>query len=212
MTDFGASRPSVLIIRPMTPDLWPSLEELFGPRGASNGCWCMYWRVGPAYGRRPRGENRAALRALVEEGPPPGLIAFLDGRPVGWCQMTPRSDLPWLDRGPRAPRIDAAPVWSLSCFYIHRNYRRQGLALALIHEAVRIAQSRGIRMLEAYPIDMDAPRGTTNPFTGVASSFRKAGFVEVARRPPARVVMRLDLSRRESAGVRDPRTPAKPPE
>ena len=35
-----------LIIRPLTPDLWPALEDLFGKGGASNGCWCMYWRLG----------------------------------------------------------------------------------------------------------------------------------------------------------------------
>lgn len=66
----------VLSVRPLTPELWPALEELFGPGGASNGCWCMYWRIGPKYRKRPRGENKAALRAATEYGPPPGLLAF----------------------------------------------------------------------------------------------------------------------------------------
>jgi GNAT superfamily N-acetyltransferase len=210
MTAMASDGSSAMHIRPVTPDLWPSLEDLFGRQGASSGCWCMYWRIGPAYSRRPRSENRDAFRALVEEGPPPGLIAFSGDRPVGWCQLTPRTDLLWLDRGPRAPRIDDTPVWSISCFYVRGSHRRQGVALALIQEAVRVARRRGIAVLEAYPIDLDAPRGTTNPFTGMASSFRKAGFVEVARQPPARVIMRLDVSPPDDGDISGPKGEAIP--
>ena len=63
-----------LTVRPLTPELWPALESLFGPAGASNGCWCMYWRVGPAYHRRSREDNKAALRAITDQGPPPGCL------------------------------------------------------------------------------------------------------------------------------------------
>jgi len=63
-----------LTIRPLTPDRWPALQDLFGKSGASNGCWCMYWRIGSAYGKRPRAENRAAFRRVVRRGPPPGLL------------------------------------------------------------------------------------------------------------------------------------------
>jgi hypothetical protein len=63
-----------LTIRPLTPDLWPALEDLFGnKKGACNGCWCMYWRIGAAYRKRPREKNRAAFRRVVRDGPPPGL-------------------------------------------------------------------------------------------------------------------------------------------
>jgi hypothetical protein len=88
-----------LTIRPLTPDLWPKLEELFGPVGACNGCWCMYWRIGSAYTKRPRGENKKAFKAVVKKGPPPGLVAFADDLAVGWAQVTPRAALPRLDRG-----------------------------------------------------------------------------------------------------------------
>jgi hypothetical protein len=77
-----------LVVRPLTPDLWPALESLFGPRGACNGWWCMYWRIGPEYRTRDRARNKAALRAIVEAGPPPGLIAFDGALPVGWCPIT----------------------------------------------------------------------------------------------------------------------------
>ncbi len=113
-----------LTIRPLMPDLWPALEDLFGENGACNGCWCMYWRIGSAYRQRPREKNKAAFREVVKRGPPPGLLAFDGDVAVGWCQLTPRDALPWLDRawrltcacGPGAgKRVDDAPVWSLSC-------------------------------------------------------------------------------------------------
>jgi len=88
-------------IRARTPDLWPALQELFGKNGACGGGWCMYWRIGAAYRKRPRDQNRRDFRALVPHGPPPGLIAFDKDVPVGWCQLTPRMALPWLDRGSR---------------------------------------------------------------------------------------------------------------
>src|SRR6266851_2712232 len=98
-----------LKIRPLTPDLWPALEDLFGPRGACNNCWCMYWRIGAPYRKRPGDKNKAAFREIVKNGPPSGLIAFDGDRAVGWCQLTPRDALPWLDRAWRLKRVDDSP-------------------------------------------------------------------------------------------------------
>jgi len=109
-----------LATRPLTPDLWPAFEDLFGENGAVGGCWCMYWRIGGAYRKKPREENKSAFREIVERGPPPGLLAFHGDIAVGWCQLTPRDVLPWLDRAWRLKRVDDAPVWSLSCFYAQR--------------------------------------------------------------------------------------------
>ena len=113
-----------LTIRPVTPDLWPALEDLFGKWGASNGCWCMYWRLGGAY-RGRREQNKETLRKIVRRGPSPGLLAFNGDLPVGWCQLTPRDALPWLDRMWWFQRVDDLPVWSISCFFVRRDYRRQ---------------------------------------------------------------------------------------
>ena len=82
-----------LSVRPVTPDLWPALEDLFGAHGASNGCWCMYWRIGSAYSKRPRDKNKADFKRVVKRGPPPGLVAFDGDRAVGWCQITPRASV-----------------------------------------------------------------------------------------------------------------------
>jgi len=78
-----------LTTRPLTPDLWPAFEDLFGENGAVGGCWCMYWRIGRAYRKKPREENKTAFREIVERGPPPGLLAFDGDIAVGWCQLTP---------------------------------------------------------------------------------------------------------------------------
>src|SRR3979409_2087704 len=93
-----------LDIRPLTPDLWPALEDLFGKNGACNGCWCMYWRIGSPYRNRSGARNKAAFRKIVKEGPPPGLLAFHGDVAVGWCQLTPRAELPSLDRQWRLKR------------------------------------------------------------------------------------------------------------
>jgi GNAT superfamily N-acetyltransferase len=183
-----------LSVRPLTPDLWPALEDLFGRAGASNGCWCMYWRIGAAYKKRPRDLNKRALRALTRRGSPPGLLAFDGELAVGWCQLTPRADLPWLDSRRELERVDDLPVWSLSCFYVRRSHRGRGVTSALIAAALRAAKEAGAPALEAYPVDTTAPKSTSNLFTGGASTFRRTGFKTVARRSPARPVMRHDLN------------------
>jgi GNAT superfamily N-acetyltransferase len=182
-----------LAIRPLTPELWPALEDLFGRSGASNGCWCMHWRIGAAYHKRPREQNKIAFRKIVRRGPPPGLLAFDGEVAVGWCQLTPRTALPWLERAPVARRVDELPVWSLSCFYVRRGYRRRGVMAALVAAALKAAKRAKAPALEAYPVDTGAPNCTSNLYTGTAATFARAGFKTVARRTPTRPIMRHDL-------------------
>lgn len=179
--------------QPLTPRLWPALEDLFGEKGACGGCWCMYWRIGPAYRKRPRELNRLALHDVVEQGPPPGLVAFHGETPVGWCQVTPREALPWLDRVPHLKRVDDLPVWSISCFYVRTGFRRRGVTAALIAEALKAAKRAGAPALEAYPLD--GTLSTSTSFTGYASTFERAGFKDVARHAAPRPIMRHDLKK-----------------
>ena len=181
-----------LRIRPLTSDLWPALENLFGERGACNGCWCMYWRIGSAYRKQPSEANKAEFHRVVAKGPPPGLIAFDGSLPVGWCQLTPRETLPWLDRS--WVRIDDAQVWSISCFYVRIGYRRRGITVALIQAAEKIAKARGAAALEAYPLDRSLSPSASS--TGFVSTFKRAGFKVVAHRTPPRPIMRLELKAR----------------
>ena len=128
------------------------------------------------------------------QGPPPGLLAFDGDVAVGWCQLTPRAALPWLDRARLVRRVDDAPVWSLSCFYIRRGYRRRGVTSVLIAAALKAAKRAKAPALEAYPVDTAAPQSTSNLFTGTAATFARAGFKTVARRAPHRPIMRHDLN------------------
>ena len=180
-----------LIIRPLTPDLFPALVELFGTQGPVSRCWCMYWRMGDSYRKRPPKKNKAEFQALVKHGPPPGLVAFEGELAVGWCQLTPRAALPWLDRAWRLKRVDDLPVWSLSCFYIRKGYRKKGVTTALIKAAITAAREAGAPALEAYPLDGDLSPSSTS--TGYASTFAQLGFKTVARHVAPRPIMRYEL-------------------
>jgi GNAT superfamily N-acetyltransferase len=180
-----------LKVKSLTPKLWPAFEDLFGKKGACNGCWCMNWRIGREYSRRPPEANKADFKEIVKRGPPPGLLAFEGDLAVGWCQLTPRSALPWLDRQWRLKRVDDLPVWSISCFYVRKGYRRKGVTLALIQGAVKAVKNAGAPALEAYPLD--ATLTGSSSWTGFASTFERLGFKTVARHTPPRPIMRRML-------------------
>jgi GNAT superfamily N-acetyltransferase len=182
-------------VRPATAEHWSALEDLFGKSGASNGCWCMYWRIGPRYGQRPREANKDDLRRLVISGQPPGLLAFEGDTAVGWCELAPRAELGWLARARYLEPVDDLPVWSIPCFYVRRRHRHAGVSGTLIEAAVAFAAAAGAPALEAYPADTAVPGHTGNLFPGVASTFASHGFDVVARRKPDRPIMRHPLSR-----------------
>jgi GNAT superfamily N-acetyltransferase len=183
-----------LTIRPLTLEWWPDLEGLFGRAGASNGCWCMFWRIGPRYHDRPRAVNKHDLRQLAGSEQSPGLLAFDGELAVGWCELAPRADLEWLGHSRPLRPVDDLPVWSLPCFYVRRTHRGRGVMDALIEAATPVAAAAGAPALEAYPVDTAVPAHTGNLFPGVASAFARHGFPVVARRKPDRPVMRRDLS------------------
>jgi GNAT superfamily N-acetyltransferase len=182
-----------LTIRPLTPELWPALEELFGESGPCSKCWCMYWRIGAAYRKESRDANRTAFHKIVKAGPPPGLLAFDGDLAVGWCQLTPRDALPWLDRQKTLRRVDELPVWSLSCFWIRIGYRKQGVTSTLILAAIKAAKRAGAAALEAYPLD--AEKTPSSSSTGFVTTFERLGFKTVAARVSARPIMRHDLKK-----------------
>ncbi len=183
-----------LTTSPVTLEQWPALEDLFGAAGASNGCWCMYWRIGPRYRTRPRADNKGDLRELAASGPPPGLLAFDGPVAAGWCELAPRARLGWLAHARYLQPPDELPVWSVPCFYVRRTHRRQGVMDVLIAAAVAVAAAAGAPALEAYPVDTAVPGHTRNLFPGTASAFARHGFEVVARRKPDRPVMRRILT------------------
>jgi GNAT superfamily N-acetyltransferase len=187
-----------LTLKPLTPGRWSDLEALFNDRGCSQarGCWCMYYRhsgsSAPLRAGATRAQaNRAELKALVESGKPPGLIAYRGKTPVGWVSLGPRDDYAKLRRSPVLKPVDGERVWSILCFVVPQPYRGQGIARALLDGAIAYARRRGVKLLEAYPVDR---RGRTNDefmWFGTKSMFDAAGFVEVARRKPQRPIVRI---------------------
>lgn len=152
----------------------------------------MWWRIKRSEFEKGQGEgNRLAMQAIVASGEVPGLLAYRAGEPVAWCSVAPREAFPVLDRSPVLKRVDDLPVWSVVCFFFARRYRAKGLSSVLLKAAVDYAVSQGAKIVEGYPIEpkkRDAP--AIYAFTGMASTFRKAGFVEVARRSPSRPILR----------------------
>jgi GNAT superfamily N-acetyltransferase len=182
---------------PATAERWPDVETVFGANGASAGCWCMFWRLNRKDYKQMQGEgNKAALRALTLDNQVPGVLASLNGQPVGWCAISPREAYAALASSRILKSIDDQPVWSIVCFFVRPKARRQGVARALLHGAVDYAISQGARIVESYPIDTQAPQLEGKKLTGVggymgiASIFRSLGFVEVGRASETQCIMR----------------------
>jgi GNAT superfamily N-acetyltransferase len=184
--------------RPLTPGTWADLEQLFGLPGGSivRGCWCMFYRrtgkwAGPPGPRGP--QNKQALCDLVGSGTTPGLIGYLNDQPAGWISLGPREDYLKLQRSQVMKPVDAVPVWSVVCSYVARPYRSQGVQHQLLAAAVSFARDSGATTLEAYPVDKAERSQDDFIFFGSRSLYEQAGFHEVTRRSPTRVVMRLAL-------------------
>lgn len=177
---------------PLTPARWQDLENLFGERGACGGCWCMSWRLKRSEFTRQKGsKNKVALKKIVESGEVPGILAYLEGKPIAWCSVGPRERFPALERSRVLKRIDDRPVWSMVCLFIAKEFRHKGISVEMLKAVVDFAKKNGAKIVEGYPVE---PKKGKWPdafaWTGVASAFKKAGFKEVHRGSPSRPIMR----------------------
>lgn len=183
-----------IIVHPLTPERWEDFARLFGPRGACAGCWCQWWRLAPtAWRAGKQGGNREAMRRLVDSGVVPGLLAYDGTEPVGWLAVAPRADYPKLANSRLLAPVDGQTVWSVTCFFVARSHRGQGITGQLLTAAAQHARKAGARWLEGYPVDPGSKQADAFVFTGLHSAFTKAGFVEVTRRSPTRPLMRRKL-------------------
>jgi GNAT superfamily N-acetyltransferase len=186
-----------LEVEPLTPARWPDFVRLFGQRGCSvaRGCACMYYRISGAPAL-PNGLNRAQMnwrmhKSLVDDGEVTGLIGYRDGVPVGWVSLGPRERFAKLQRSPVMKPVDEQPVWSIVCFVVPSPHRGQGVARAMLDAAIRYARGRGVRLLEAYPVDKPGRASDESMWFGTKRMYDDAGFEEVARRKPTRPIVRL---------------------
>lgn len=189
--------PFTIMTKELTPDLWPVLEELFGPRGACGGCWCMSWRL-------QKGEKWEAVKGAVAKrrfkksvgnGSIHGILAFVNGAPVGWCTFGPRLGFPRLERARTLQCDDVDRVWSIPCFFVKRGYRDQGVAKALLQHSLRAMKKRKAKIAEAYPVkpNSDGRYIAEFSYTGTQSLFAKAGFKVVGNREGGRQRVRRIL-------------------
>jgi len=181
------------------------LQAVFGARGSAAFCQCQRYKLRPreAFRKFPVEERARRLREQTACGHPEtdttsGLVAYLDGEPVGWCAVEPRSAYGGLVRNARVPWVgreeDKADdsVWAVTCFVTRTGFRKRGVSRALARAAVDFARSRGARAIEGYPIT------TKNVIleelhVGTEGVFRAAGFTEVSRPTLRRIVMRIDF-------------------
>ena len=177
---------------PLTPDAWSYLERLFGPRGASSGCWCMYWRVPKTEYEQGKGAgNRESFHRIVDTGDPPGILALAQDEPIGWCAIGPRQTLVRLEQSRALRPLDDAAVWSIACLFVRKDLRRHGVSAALLNAAAEYAFCKGAGIVEGYPTN---PRTEHYPeialWTGTMKSFQAAGFQEAGKGPTGRSIMR----------------------
>lgn len=184
-----------LLIQPLTPNRWGDFETLFGKRGACGGCWCMWFRLKRTDFNRSKGDgNKAVMRSIVQSGKIPGILAYDGKTAVGWCSVSPRKDFQAMERSRIMRPIDNQPVWSVVCFYVRKDYRNKGVTEALLKGAINYVAKQEGKIVEGYPVE---PKQDRMPdvfaFYGLASAFKKTGFVECERRSETRLVMRCYL-------------------
>ena len=157
----------------------------------------MLWRMKRSEFEKQKGEtNREAMKNLVHTGQIPGILAYVGKVPAGWCAVQPRENFTALARSRILKPVDDRPVWSITCFFIDKNYRNAGLSVFLIQAAVQHVKKQGGHIVEGYPVE---PKKEKMPavfaWTGFSSAFIRAGFKEVARRSDTRPIMRFFIEK-----------------
>ena len=187
-------------VLPLTPERMGDLAAVFQARGCSDAkkCYCMYFRLTHSEYRGQESStlsarNREAMRGLAQRELAPGLLGYLDGKPVGWVSLGPRSEFRRLKTSPTMRTVDDLPVWSIICFVMHGEFRGKGIAHELLAAAIEFARANGATLLEAYPVDRSVAGAKSAPWFGSLTMFTSAGFREVARNRPWRPIVRMAL-------------------
>lgn len=173
-----------LEIYQLNPGRWDDFESLLGSRGGCGGCWCMSWRTKKFEFYKFRGDgNKLAMKTLVDQNQSVGLLAYIDGKPIGWCAIAPREAYPKLENSKVWKKIDDEQVWAITCFFIAKSFRRKGISLELVKGAINYCKANRIKIVESYPV---VPYGEkiadAFAWTGFPVAFEKAGFIVAERR------------------------------
>ena len=187
--------------QPLTAATWPDLEAIFNARGCSvaRSCWCMFYRKTGSVGwgegdyAKAKEKNRKALKSLADGGEQVGLVGYEDGVPCGWISFGPREDFKRLANSTIMKPVDDQPVWSVICFVVPAEFRKQGVARRLLDAAVADCRKKKVKLLEGYPVDKEGRSADGSMWFGAKSMFDAAGFEEIARRKATRPVVRLKV-------------------
>lgn len=181
-----------VIIKPLTSKNWKDFETLFGLKGAYGGCWCMWWRIPRKEFEAGQGQkNHDAMKSIVDSGTIPGLIAYKDDIPCGWCSVAPREHYSTIERSRILARIDDQPVWSLVCFFIDKKFRGEAISEKLVFGAIEYVKSQDGKIIEAYPANIHKKNmSPVSTFMGIPTILKKAGFKEISRPSASKIIMR----------------------
>lgn len=199
--------PDTITVVPASEASWEDLRAIFGNRGYAAYCQCQKLKFRDWAERHETSVAERMLRLETQThcgkpGSPTtsGLVAYVDGEPVGWCAVEPRtafprlrsSPVPWKGRS-EDPADDG--VWAITCFVTRAGFRRRGISRVLARAAVDFARERGARAIEGYPMIVDPGQEITWGELNVGSRtiFADAGFEEVGHPTLKRVVMRIEL-------------------
>jgi GNAT superfamily N-acetyltransferase len=180
---------------------WEDIQTVFGTRGPAHRCQCQRYKLrrGEAFAKFPIEEREFRLRAQTDSEPTTGLVAYLDGEPVGWCAVEPRNAYEGLVRNNRVPwegrdedKADGS-VWAVTCVFARAGFRRRGVSYALVRAAVDHARRGGARALEGYPM-VTKDVIVEELHVGTEGAFAAAGFTAVSRPSKRRIVMRIDFA------------------
>jgi len=200
-----STRITNLTCQPLTPERWTDFEYLFGPRGACGGCWCMWWKLTNADMEHMKGDgNRQAQKSFVKAGNVPGILLYQGSIPIGWCAVEPRENYQRLERSRVLKPVDDMKVWSITCFFVAKDFRHQGVTVHLLRAAIGHVSRQGGIILEGYPtnaITKTVPGAFV--YTGLASAFRKSGFTEIARRSKSRPIFRYQITAQATGWTED---------
>lgn len=158
----------------------------------------MWWRIRRSQFNKQKGAgNKRAMKKIVDGKNSPGILAYMGNEPIGWCAFAPREEYSVLENSRVLKRVDDTSVWSIVCFFVKKDYRKQGVTIALLNAAIEQVKKHRGKILEGYPVD---PKKSAMPdvfaYTGLMKSFLKAGFVEVARRSETRPIMRYTIGKK----------------
>jgi ribosomal protein S18 acetylase RimI-like enzyme len=188
-----------IAVRPATPERWDDVVQVFESGAIANRCWCQWVRKTQQQARDDGSDgNRASLRVLIEDRKTPGVIAYQQGEPVGWCSVGSKGSFGRLSRSQALTPSDADPspdgTWATLCFYVAPSHRGGGVARSLLQGALAYARQMGATAYEAYPVRTEGRKlNNDSAYPGTDQMLADEGFHEIpgaSSRRSSQIIMR----------------------